>query len=296
MMLLVQADPAGAERDTGVEPDPVPAWLAEEVRGEVEVRKRHLAGVGPYGHAVGDVEEPGDPGQVADLLVSDERQRGAYPERRPARLGLLAPDLDGGDEPTRPDGGRIPGRQVFGSGDARQRRGAQAGGVAGPHQPGPQQHRGPAGMAQGGLDELDGAAGAKNSYLDPHHVDRDRAQDVVGEAADDQPIIAAGVAVGLDRMGEQAQRGSDVLEARIPGPADMVGRPEGVLADPLEVGHPCRVEGQASPRRARSRASASSRMASPSASERRSFTYARWVLYGSLRGAAGGVADSRPAG
>src|SRR5580693_1919431 len=37
-------------------------------------------------------------------------------------------------------------------------------------------------------------------------------------------------------------------------------------------------------------------MASPSASERRSFTYARWVLYGSTRGGAGGLASSWPAG
>src|SRR3984885_9685060 len=37
-------------------------------------------------------------------------------------------------------------------------------------------------------------------------------------------------------------------------------------------------------------------MASPSASERRSFTYARWVLYGSTRGGAGGFSWSWPAG
>src|SRR6201995_3714013 len=37
-------------------------------------------------------------------------------------------------------------------------------------------------------------------------------------------------------------------------------------------------------------------MASPSASERRSFTYARCVLYGSTRGGAGGFAWSWPAG
>src|ERR1700760_3832337 len=37
-------------------------------------------------------------------------------------------------------------------------------------------------------------------------------------------------------------------------------------------------------------------MAAPSSSLRRSFTYAGWVLYGSLRGAFGGVVDSRPAG
>src|ERR1700722_6209104 len=37
-------------------------------------------------------------------------------------------------------------------------------------------------------------------------------------------------------------------------------------------------------------------MASPSASERRSFTYAGWVLSGSTRGGAGGLAWSWPAG
>src|SRR6201994_4972436 len=37
-------------------------------------------------------------------------------------------------------------------------------------------------------------------------------------------------------------------------------------------------------------------MASPSASARRSFTYARWVLYGATRGGAGGLAWSWPAG
>ena len=43
----------------------------------------------------------------------------------------------------------------------------------------------------------------------------------------------------------------------------------------------------------RRRLSASARIAAPSASLRRSFTYARWVLYGSARGGAGGSA--RPA-
>src|SRR5688572_2320537 len=51
-----------------------------------------------------------------------------------------------------------------------------------------------------------------------------------------------------------------------------------------------------SSREARRRLSASSRMAAPSESLRRSFTYARWVLYGSVRGGAGGFSPSRPAG
>ena len=46
----------------------------------------------------------------------------------------------------------------------------------------------------------------------------------------------------------------------------------------------------------RSLASASSRMAAPSASLRRSFTYARCVLYGSVRGGDGGLSLSWPAG
>ena len=37
-------------------------------------------------------------------------------------------------------------------------------------------------------------------------------------------------------------------------------------------------------------------MAAPSVSLRRSFTYARCVLYGSVRGAAGGFSLSRPPG
>src|ERR1700760_1155260 len=41
---------------------------------------------------------------------------------------------------------------------------------------------------------------------------------------------------------------------------------------------------------------ASSRMAAPSVSLRRSFTYARCVLYGSTRGGAGGFFSSVPAG
>lgn len=49
-------------------------------------------------------------------------------------------------------------------------------------------------------------------------------------------------------------------------------------------------------REACSLANASARMASPSASLRRSFTYAKCVLYGSLRGAAGGFCALRPAG
>ena len=46
----------------------------------------------------------------------------------------------------------------------------------------------------------------------------------------------------------------------------------------------------------RSRSSASARMAAPSVSLRRSFTYARCVLYGSACGGAGGLASSWPAG
>ena len=50
-----------------------------------------------------------------------------------------------------------------------------------------------------------------------------------------------------------------------------------------------------SPRRGR-RCSASARIAAPSASLRRSFTYARWDLYGSARGRPGGFCRSWPAG
>ena len=49
-------------------------------------------------------------------------------------------------------------------------------------------------------------------------------------------------------------------------------------------------------RSARNLARASSRMTLPSSSLRRSFTYARWVLYGSVRGGEGGLALSLPAG
>src|SRR5690606_4183062 len=51
-----------------------------------------------------------------------------------------------------------------------------------------------------------------------------------------------------------------------------------------------------SPRRSRRRCIASASIAAPSASLRRSFTYARCVLYGSVTGFAGGFMGSRPAG
>ena len=49
-------------------------------------------------------------------------------------------------------------------------------------------------------------------------------------------------------------------------------------------------------RRSRSEVRASSRISCASASERRSFTYARCVLYGSMRGGGGGFSSSRLAG
>ena len=64
-----------------------------------------------------------------------------------------------------------------------------------------------------------------------------RFEDVVGQAGDDQSVVAAGIPVAFDGVDQQPQRGRDVLLLRVPGAADVMGRPERGRTDPFEVGH-----------------------------------------------------------
>ncbi|BDH57601.1 hypothetical protein MTP03_25400 [Tsukamurella sp. PLM1] len=58
-------------------------------------------------------------------------------------------------------------------------------------------------VAQGGLDEFDGAPGADHPDVDVDHVHRQRAEDVVRQARDAQPVPwAPGVAVAFHLVGE----------------------------------------------------------------------------------------------
>src|SRR5690625_1184380 len=97
--------------------------------------------------------------------------------------------------------------------------------------------------------------------------------------AEKAPAIAAGVAgtaiSQIPAAGAREQRDTLGLTA-LAGSANRAG-----LAG---VDQP--------PRRARSAESASSSNAAPSSSLRRSLTYARWVLYGSFFGTAGGFSRS----
>ena len=111
------------------------------------------------------------------------------------------------------------------------------GGVAGLHEPGPQDDGGAPVVGQCGLDEFDGAAGPDDSDDGLDDIDRDGAKDVEGQPGENQPVDAAGVPVELDDVYEQAQRRGDVLLVRIPRTADMAGGAEGRPAHPLEVRH-----------------------------------------------------------
>ena len=104
------------------------------------------------------------------------------------------------------------------------------------------------------------------------------------------PDRLSALSVGRDRSGgHRRPAGAGWAGCACQAAAGGRGRP-----DAAAVGLQ---SGVSRPRRSRSLASASSRMASPSASVRRSRTYARWVLYGSLRGGrrAASARSARPA-
>ena len=85
-------------------------------------------------------------------------------------------------------------------GDAWERRGREMGGVGRLHEPRSQEYGGAPVVSEAGLDEFDGASGPDDRDDGFDHVEGDRAEDVVGQAADYQAIAAARVAVTLDGM------------------------------------------------------------------------------------------------
>ena len=180
------------------------------------------------------------PAALASPLTSSpsiRRHRRPDPGRRPAGLELAATDLDGGDEPARPHGGPVPRRHLGRRGDPRQGGTGEAARVPGLQEPHPRQDSGAAAVRERRLDEFDGPAAPDHPDLGVDDVDRDRAQDVERQPPDHQPVPATGVAVALDGVDEQAERGRDVLLVGGPRPAHVRGRAEGRGTDPLEVPH-----------------------------------------------------------
>ena len=114
-------------------------------------------------------------------------------------------------------------------------------GVAGLEEPGAQDDGGAAAVAQGGLDELDGAPRASDGDGGVDLADGEGAEDVEGQAREGEGVPgalgAALVAVGLDDVREQTEGWRDVLLVEGPGAAGVLGGAERGGAGAIEVGH-----------------------------------------------------------
>ena len=92
-------------------------------------------------------------------------------------------------------------------------------------------------MAEPRFDQFDGAAGADDGDVDLDRIERDGAQDIIGQAPQLQRIGSACLGVHLDRMGQQADRGGNMLFRHVPGAADQFRRGEMAGIKPPEIGH-----------------------------------------------------------
>ncbi len=105
------------------------------------------------------------------------------------------------------------------------------------HEPGAQPDGVAAVVAERRLDQLDGASRPEHAYGDLDRVDGERAEDVVGQPADEQPVDAPAVPVPLDLVRQQPERRRDVLLVDGPGATHLLGGREPLLVEPVEVGH-----------------------------------------------------------
>ena len=95
-------------------------------------------------------------------------------------------------------------------------------------------------MPEARLHEFDRAPGADHPDVDVHDVEGERAEDVVGESADDEVVAAARVAVEFHAVRKQTERGGDVLLLRTPCATHVFGRHEPRTARlAFEIGHVC---------------------------------------------------------
>src|SRR5689334_5479701 len=67
--------------------------------------------------------------------------------------------------------------------------------------------------------------------------ERHRPEDVVGQSADDEPVVSPGVAIGFDGMNQQPQRRRDVLLLEVPSTTDVGGGTKGIGVEPFEIRH-----------------------------------------------------------
>ena len=251
--------------------------------GRVAGRRRAARGPGLQG----ELPRRGDADLRAELLPARQPGRGAVLQLPAARLRGLPAGAAG-----LPGRGHVPGGADRRDGAVRAALRRQR--PAGAGLPAAR----PAGRRLHGLRRVRAAAAARLAGARLHlprepaghggAADRgaQRLQHRPGRRAARRPAHAGRGAAASPRRRSRCSR----PDQRPPTPrtARARGRPTGAAGLRRTSG------GGQAPLRSRSRASA--RMAAPSVSLRRSFTYARWVLYGSACGGAGGFASSWPAG